>query len=449
MSGAKAFIREHWWRIALAGFLALLHFSHPLDSDEGITLNAAWRIIHGEAPYRDFFEFVGPVAPYFIAAAWKFFGISYAAAKAACLILLFGSGLAIEYIARSLGAGRSGKYAAFLFAAATVFSPVINHNAIAAALTVLSTAFFFAFLQKPNYPALVMSGLLASLTSLTVQNRGAALMIGLSAILLWRQRSNRAYRDMFIWSAACLLPWLITMCIWPPILLARDLFIFPWLNYPETNLVGPALLICAMSLALLGVFMMRFYARNILGYYLGIVQLLLFASILSRADLSHAGAVMFPMFIFAAIMLERWRGRKTYFRIGAVGCFALCTAALLLASRTFARVPPADFYALAEKYCSGQTMHAGPFLPGLYFELRKMPATAYGFLITRQQTAAQFSEAAESLRRSPPACIITDHGMVKKFGYTQDNPVDLFISQNYRAAASLGGLVFLQYRRPQ
>src|SRR5689334_6401103 len=45
-------------------------------NDEGLMLQAALRIAHGQVPYKDFWWFYPPGQPYLLAALWKLFGPS-------------------------------------------------------------------------------------------------------------------------------------------------------------------------------------------------------------------------------------------------------------------------------------------------------------------------------------------------------------------------------------
>src|SRR5690349_24179746 len=45
-------------------------------NDEGLMLQAASRIAHGQVPYKDFWWFYPPGQPYLLAALWKLFGPS-------------------------------------------------------------------------------------------------------------------------------------------------------------------------------------------------------------------------------------------------------------------------------------------------------------------------------------------------------------------------------------
>ena len=80
---------------ATLGLLILLHSIHPLDNDEGVTLEGALNIFNQREIYIDFFEFVAPGVFYIIAFFWKIFGVSYLIAKILAMIALLISALGI------------------------------------------------------------------------------------------------------------------------------------------------------------------------------------------------------------------------------------------------------------------------------------------------------------------------------------------------------------------
>src|SRR5438128_3046516 len=67
----------------VASFAYLASFRHysSLEPDEGIVLQGAERILHGEVPYRDFFSFYTPGSFYFVAFLFRFLGDSLVVAR--------------------------------------------------------------------------------------------------------------------------------------------------------------------------------------------------------------------------------------------------------------------------------------------------------------------------------------------------------------------------------
>lgn len=442
MSGARRFITRHGWLLALAAFLCIIHFNHTLNGDEGITLNAAWRISQGERPYQDFFEFVGPASPYLVAGWWKITGVSYAAAKLLFVLLLAGACLCLEWLARQFGAGRLAKVPAFLFAASSAFAPVINHNTLAVVLVIYATSLFFIFWSQHSRSALIASGLVTSVSILTVQNRGLALLAVCSLALFWLLIKKKEMSSLLYWIAACIIPLLLIFLVWPPALLWNDLILYPFKNYPATNQVPLTMWLGAMLFSILLYVLARRQKSSYIPEILLAIQTALLLSILSRADISHLLPILFPAYILLALVLHSYtrsiQATRLIFAITTLACLPIA----LIGLTRLAATPPPALYAAAAR-CQGNTLYAGPFLSGLYFEFRKLPTTPYSFLITNQQTAEQFSDAAQLLAAQPPTCVFLDYAMVEKFKYTRDNPVDTFILEHYTPTTRFGPLTLL------
>lgn len=73
-----------------AGYLWLFRRSTAMEPDEGIILQGAQRILHGQVLYRDFFTFLTPGSYYLHALLFKIFGSSFLVARTA---LVFYGGL--------------------------------------------------------------------------------------------------------------------------------------------------------------------------------------------------------------------------------------------------------------------------------------------------------------------------------------------------------------------
>ena len=92
-------------------------------------------------------------------------------------------------------------------------------------------------------------------------------------------------------------------------------------------------------------------------------------------------------------------------------------------------------------------LYAGPFLPGLYFETRKLNPTPYPFLITNQHTFEQFNNARNVLITHTPSCAVLNYGIVQKFNYNYNNPVDNFILENYTLVMQEGNNLIYRINR--
>src|SRR5262244_1605743 len=67
--------------VVCLAYLCIFLRHSTLEPDEGIILQGAERILHGEVPYRDFFSFYTPGSFYLIALLFSVFGDSFAVAR--------------------------------------------------------------------------------------------------------------------------------------------------------------------------------------------------------------------------------------------------------------------------------------------------------------------------------------------------------------------------------
>jgi 4-amino-4-deoxy-L-arabinose transferase-like glycosyltransferase len=175
------------WAICVALFLLctayLLLFRHSTFSpDEGITLQGAERILHGQVMYRDFFYFCTPGSYYFLALLFKVFGNSIVVAKTQ--LAVYGGIFAVltYLIARRVCARWSALLTAFLVTVAflpSFFFALHNWDSTLWAYLTLYCAVWF--LQRPHWGWALAMGTCCSITALFEQSKGGGILLGLAA----------------------------------------------------------------------------------------------------------------------------------------------------------------------------------------------------------------------------------------------------------------------------
>ena len=177
------------------------------------------------------------------------------------------------------------------------------------------------------------------------------------------------------------------------------------------------------------------------------VEFFLLLSTIPLPDFNHVITILSPSLALTAAIIEERRLKNT---IGAkIINYCLTTVGTLLLllvlwvfltpnlhEPSFWQNPEwfkAEEWFKIIQQCPGDYIYAGPFLPNIYFEARKLNATPYPFLITRQNPPAQFEDAVRHLQARQPNCaILVYYGGLNRFHYCQDNPVENYIRQNYR-----------------
>jgi hypothetical protein len=162
------------------------HIPIMLSGDQVFFWSYAHRIIHGEQPYRDFFQFTPPGADIVFAALFRIFGERLWITNTVVLIL----GLALTYvclkIAEQFLAPNSAALATVLFAV-PFYGGLLNatHHWFSV-LTVLSAV--LVLFQRRDPKAIVVAGILLGVASFFTQTRG---IFALAGIAIWLAIQNR------------------------------------------------------------------------------------------------------------------------------------------------------------------------------------------------------------------------------------------------------------------
>ena len=92
-------------------------------------------------------------------------------------------------------------------------------------------------------------------------------------------------------------------------------------------------------------------------------------------------------------------------------------------------------------------IYAGPFLPGMYFETRKLNPVPYHILLSVFQTEEQFIEARRILAEHSPACAVLNYRLTEKWDHNLDNPVDRYIRDNCEPVFRDGDKIVCKFRK--
>jgi hypothetical protein len=152
-----------------------------LEPDEGIVLQGAERVLHGQVPYRDFFSFYTPGSFYFLALWLRIFGDCFAVARASIAIVGAICSVLTYLLARRVcTVGMSVFVAVLATIAGTGFRFLVLHNWYSTLLSCLALYTALRFLE--NGKALWAFGCAwcASLTFLFEQSKGAGVCLGLA-----------------------------------------------------------------------------------------------------------------------------------------------------------------------------------------------------------------------------------------------------------------------------
>ncbi len=438
---------ESLWWLVLFAILLLFHLNHPIDSDEGVILEGAWKLWNKKRLYTDFFEFVPPGGFYFVYWIWKIFGVGYFAPKIASMIIIFLSGIGIFKISELIKRTALNYLLPLIFVFLSMYWPLINHNTYNIFFIIWSVYFFIRALISGSRNHYALAGLAAGISVLFLQQKGVILILSSFALLV---SFSLIYRKLdylkmsFYYGLSSLLPLLI-LFKWPLDLIYEDLAVFPLTNGAEINKLP--LNFFFLALFMIAAIFTAYISLEKISLpikYLAGIQAALFATALVRPDPNHINLIIFPALCLIPSVFSNpilFKNTKSIIRAASllvagvlffICVFPLVNFLVFMPSFLFSNESAAINYIRKNCKDPGNYLYAGPFLPGLYFETGMMNPTPYSFLITNHQTESQFAEAKNILAKTRPRCAILNYTMVKGFRYNQDNPVDGFIRDNYR-----------------
>jgi hypothetical protein len=178
----------------LAYLFIPLRFS-SLEPDEGIVLQGAERVLHGQVPYLDFFSFYTPGSFYFLALWLRIFGDSFAVARASIAFAGAICSVVTYLLARRVC---TVGMAVFVSVLATIagsgFRFLVLHNWYSTLLSCLAVYAALRFLENGKAVWAFLCAWCASLTFLFEQSKGAGICVGLAlgvAILHFSGRMPR------------------------------------------------------------------------------------------------------------------------------------------------------------------------------------------------------------------------------------------------------------------
>lgn len=187
---------ERWTAAGLfvlsCAYLCVFRRYTSMDPDEGIILQGAERILHGEVLYRDFFSFFTPGSYYLLALIFKVFGDSLLVARTP-LVIYGGIFTVFAYwMARRVCARWTALMTAYLATVTCLpWRFMVLHNWDSTVTFCLAVYCAVLLVQAPNAGWAFGLGSFACLTFLFEQSKGAGLVLGLSmglGILAWMQR---------------------------------------------------------------------------------------------------------------------------------------------------------------------------------------------------------------------------------------------------------------------
>jgi hypothetical protein len=268
---------------------------------------------------------------------------------------------------------------------------------------------------------------------------------------------RRAYRAALALLSAFLVVIIPIFVRWGPVMLIRQWLVIPVRgNYLGHTSASGQLTVAAVVLVagLLGT-AFRFGDRTLKA--LAVVQAALFLSMSHNMELNHFAINAFPTVIFLSVVGQRLVRRPPQTvceRLGAAPALVLMSITGALLTWTAFTSAGAEFLSTSAlkvdllgprpkpfsnpRIAAAHAIYAGPFLPGLYYLLKKSNPFFVSETVVcnddcQRQLVAQLSQVK-------PELAFLDYEMVAHLGYPRTGPVDVYLRDHFTECPGHGDI---------
>lgn len=432
-----------------------MYADHTLNGDEGVVLNAAWQMWQGKQLYIDFVDFTAPGSAYSIYWTWKLFGEpSYLTAKLFSLALL---GIATFCLSKLVYRETKNTYLTGITAIVWIilarFYPSINHNTYSSLAAIVTLYGLWQVIgnvsNKQRYYWVIFTGIMSAVVVWYLQTKGVAILLAVLLSLV----AYKKYQESVIAGVSAAISLVILLWPWTLTQLWQSWVQLPLQsNYLVYTIIWWPVLIIEAGLIMAMLYITKHWSIK-RGYVLVVWQVALWGSAGYLIDTSHLLINSFPLVILVMLWLNLVSNHKPYAvyskalhgLVLSIPIFVFSTFNLISGNNMFAldmfHTPNSGwrtFLALGEQVDS---IYAGPFLPSIYFELRKPnPFTAANNMVLCNMVCQQITVA--TLEQVQPDYALLDYALVEKYHYQATQPIDRYIQEYYSVCdnVQLGGL---------
>jgi 4-amino-4-deoxy-L-arabinose transferase-like glycosyltransferase len=443
--------------VAAAALLALLNGNRfVLTNDEGILLEPARQMAHGQRPYVDFFGYMSPGSYWVQAALFRALGVSLGVARIPVIFDLSLQCALLFWLTVRLASHRAALAAALVFFGFQIADPsflTAQHRWDSATFALAGLAVAVAFIEKQSPWALAASGALVAMASWCTPS--VALAGAAEAAWLAGARERRRFLLPFAAGVLAVTAAATLWLAWEGTLAAflRQML---WLqrNYTAVNIMPYGSVIGGYARLLEGGAGLEKFLRLIFVACLALpaalpplaallwgflfwqrkappesktaIQLLLLAtaamvaSTFPRADLFHLNFVAALPYVLVAAALAQFLS----LRAGAIVAFTMIPLAALFALndvtgswsaravsspvgtvRVASNLAP-DVEKLVANVHPGQTLFVYPYSPIQYFITQARNPTRFSYLGPGMMTGQEEAEALAQLQSQPPQWLL-------------------------------------------
>jgi Dolichyl-phosphate-mannose-protein mannosyltransferase len=499
------------WRYPLVSTCLLLYLypflrALTLPVDEGWCLTDAMRVYHGQVPYRDFFEMVGPGTFYWIALFFNLFGETWLATRVCVLVGGAVTALLIYFLARRLKPGSEIGVLVFWLAVSFPTWPAVNHHLVSNLFALMAFSLATWWLDSGRPGVLFICGMSVGITSSIMLQKGVLLGCALVLTLLsQRGRPQRLARIAELVSGSVSVAVGVAAYFWARGGLSELIyanFVWPLKNYNEVGHVSygfgladsfrrvaslhsiagfpiasilsiPFLVVLLLPLILvilaLHLKSLAFASRTLPFWLVGSA---LWISEAYRPDMFHLvpGSPVLLILCFSCMYEMRTRV-AIYARQIATGSAAILASATLLVClaasvrtetpvgsfNAFVKNPVIDFTNSHVK--PGQTIFVYPYAPIYYFLSGASNPTRFSFLMYKHHTREQMLGVLESLEKDKTRYVIWDTTFETVMAPTflpayrapsnNDRVIEPYLNEHYKEIGLENGFRFMERINPE
>ena len=441
--------------------------------DEGVVCMGALRVMQGEVPYRDFFEFITPLTFYALSFFYRILGPTFETGRVFALLVALGLVLLYYLIGRRLRLRPLYLAMGLSFCLYGGFEhwSIPSHHWLANLFMAVSVLFLLRSAGGGSGSSAAISGFFAGLTGMTLQDQGGVWFLLASALVFPFLECERRRRLFAFWAAGCLAVAALFALVLLPKTGFKELW-FDWIVFPLTRYRGSEINESTLSGASL----------PIVGYWLSGSwrQRPFFSCIFTLCDLWSM--LLMPLAILLLSMsLNRWRRARPEATVLLAACltmgfmalrryqlmniywsFAIVSVAAAWAFQEFGEGAPGPLARKAARVVAWAVVALSLLFGALYINmLAKMPeiaiSTPAGSIRNRGWQASEAEELSKLIRaisegtgeREPVFCCgyvplvnflirrenPTRYSVIIRPGYTTDRQVDEIIATLERKKA--------------
>ena len=479
--------------LAYLAWLAASRFVFVMN-DEGIYLDGALRVFHGQMPYRDFFSITGPGTFALVAASFHLFGVTLFAARIPVVFDIAIITACLFWLTSKLSDSKAAIFAILIYVPFATFvetAVVVNHRWDSAAWAILAGTLIIGASSNPSLKWMGLAAGIAAGIAAWCTPPVALAVLALAACIA----AYRATRPLFWMYCSGIALMFAAGVIWivstGTLHAMLDSLVWNSSNYVGANrtwyaavpggyanLLHGSVLDIAIGLVIVAFFTLPATIPFVSTIWLWkrpsrtVVILLsmgaaLVLSAYPRWDLNHLTWVAAPFYVLTAALIARHPSPAMKKIVaGAVVIAASLCSAVIFQQRirettqltTLGRVHgrPGDLAMLGKiqsRVEPSDTLFVFPYRPLLYFVTGAQNPTRYSFLQPGMASDQDQLETVRELRARPPRWVIYAHVSPRDILLTWpstdprrlDMPlIESFLRENYRAAERWGDLELLE-----